>query len=141
MSIESVILSNHLILSHRLLLLPSVFPGIRVFPNRSALLIRWQSFGASTSVLPINIQDSYPLGFDLLAVQRTLKSLQHCSSKATIFKCSTFFMVQLSHPYLTAGKTIALTMLIFVIVVTSLLYFIHWQGRLLLFFFKLFSNS
>ena len=115
MSIELMMPSNHLILCHPLLLLPSIFPSIRVFSNESVLCISGQSIGvsASASDLPINIQDSL-ISFrmdwlDLLAVQGTLKSLlQHHSSKASVLWHSTLFMVQLSHPYMTTGKTIAL---------------------------------
>ena len=111
-SIESVIPSNHLIFCLPLLLLPSNFPSI--FSSESILRIRQANTGtsASTSVLPINIQDWFPLGWtlDLLAVQRTLKSLlQHHSSKILILWHSALFMVQLSHPYTTNGKTLALT--------------------------------
>ena len=115
MSIESVMPSNHLILYHPLLLLPSIFPSIRVFPNELALCIRWPkywSFGFSIS--PSNEYSgliSFRINWlDLLAVQGTLKSLlQLHSSKASILQCSAFFMVQLSHLYMTTGKTIALT--------------------------------
>ena len=120
MSIKSVMPSNHLILCRPLLLLPSVLLSIRVFSNESALCIRWPkywSFSFSTS--PSNEYSgliSYRMDwFDLLAVQGTLKSLlQHHSSKASIFWHSAFFIVQLSHPYMTAGKTIALTIWTFV---------------------------
>ena len=115
MSIESVMPSNHLILCHPLLLLPPVPPSIRVFSNESTLRMRWPkywSFGFSIS--PSNEQPeriSFRMYWlDLLAVQGTLKSLlQHHSSKASIFRCSAFLRVQLSHPYMTTGKTIALT--------------------------------
>ena len=124
MSIELVMPSNHLILCHPLLLLPSIFPSIRVFSNESALRIRWPSF--SFSISPSN---EYPglISFrmdwlDLLAVQGTLKSLQHHSSKASILRRSAFFIVQLPHPYLTTGKTIALTRRTFVGKVMSLLF-------------------
>ena len=117
MSIKSVMPSNHLILCCPFLLLLSIFPSIRVFSNESALRIRWPKYwvSASTSVLPMNTQDWSPLGCkDLLAVQGTFKSLfQHHSSKASIFWHSDFFIVQLSHPYMTTGKTIALTIWIF----------------------------
>ena len=107
MSIELVMSSNHLILCRPLLLSPSIFPNIRIFSNKSALRISDQNIGvsASTSVLPVNIQDWFPLDWlDLLAVQGTLKSLlQHHSSKTSIL-CSAFFVVQLSHPYMTTGK-------------------------------------
>ena len=114
MSIESVMPSNHLILCHPLLLLHSIFPSIRVFSNESVLHIRWQKYWSfSFSISPSN---EYSLlisfktdWFDHLAVQGTLKNLlQHHSSKASIFRCSAFFIVQLSHPYMTTGKTIAL---------------------------------
>ena len=127
-SIESVMLSNHLILCHPLLLLPSVFPSIRVFSNESVFHIRWPKYWSfSFSISPFN---EY-LGliffridwFDLLAVQGTLKGLlQYHSSKASILWHSTFFMVQLSHPYMTTGKTIALTRQTFVGKVMSLLF-------------------
>ena len=118
MSIKSVMPSNHLILCRPLLLLPSIFPSIRVFSNESALCIRCQSIGisASASVVPMNIQDWFPL-------QLTLKSLlQHHSSKALILRHSAFFMVHFSHPYLTTGKTTALTRQTFVGKVMSLLF-------------------
>ena len=128
MSTESVMPSNHLILCRPLLLPPSIFPSIRVFSNELALHITWPSIGvsASTSVLPMNIQEWFPLGLtglDLLAVQGTLKSLlQHHSSKASILRCSAFFIVQLSHPYMTTGKTIAWTRWTSVGKITSLLF-------------------
>ena len=115
MSIESVMPSNHLILCHPLLLLPSIFPSIRVFSNESALRIRWpKDWSFSFNISPSNEYSgliSFRMDwFDLLAVQGTLKSLlQHHSSKASILWCSAFFTVQLSHPYMTTGKTIALT--------------------------------
>ena len=111
-SIESVIPSNHLILCHPLLLLPSIFPSIRVFSNESVLPIRWPKYwNFSSSISPSNEYSgltSFRMDWlDLLAVQGTLKSLlQHHSSKASILHCSAFFMVQLSHPYMTTGKTI-----------------------------------
>ena len=114
MSIESVMPSNHLILC-RLLLLPSIFPSIRGFSSESALHIRWPKYSSfSFSISPSNEYSgliSFKIDwFDLLVVQGTLKSLlQHHSSKASILWCSAFFMVQLSHPYMTTGKTIALT--------------------------------
>ena len=114
-SIESVMPSNHLILCRSLLLLPSVFPSIRVFSNESTLHMRWPkywSFGLSIiSSKEIPGLISFRMDWlDLLAVQGTLKSLlQHRSSKASIFWCSAFFTVQLSYPYMTTGKTIALT--------------------------------
>ena len=105
--------SNHLILCHPLLLLPSVFPRIRVFSNELALRIRWPKYW-SFSISPSNEYSeliSFRINwFDLLTVQGTLKSLlQHHSSKASILRCSAFYIVQLSHPYMTTGKTIALT--------------------------------
>ena len=120
--------SNRLIIFCPLLSLPSIFPSVRVFSNESALHIRWPSIwvSASTSVLPMNVQDWSPLGWtgwDLLAVQGALKSLlQHHSSKASILRHSAFFMVQLSHPYTTTGKAIALTRWTFVGKVMSLLF-------------------
>ena len=115
MSIELVIPSNHLILCHPLLLLTSIFSSIRVFSNESVLHIRWSKYWSfSFSIYPSN-EYSGPISFwmdwlDPLAVQRTLKSLlQHHSSKASILQRSAFFTVQLSHPYMTTGKTIALT--------------------------------
>ena len=115
MSIESVMPPNHLILCHPLLLLLSIFPSIRVFSNESALCIRWPKYWSfSFSISPPNEHPgltSFRMDcLDLLAVQGTLKSLlQHHSSKASIHWCSAFFIVQLSHPYMTTGKTIALT--------------------------------
>src|SRR5574337_424147 len=106
--------NNHLILCHPLLLLPSIFPSIRVFPKESVLHIRWpKDWSFSFSISPSNEYSgliSFRIDwFDLLAVQGTLKSLhQHHSSKASNLRCSAFFMVQLSHPYMTTGKTIAL---------------------------------
>ena len=118
MSIESVMPSNHLILCHPLVLPPSIFPSIRVFWNESVLHIRWPKYWRfSFSISPSSENPglfSFKMDWlDLLAVQGTLKSLlQHHSSKASILQCSTFFRVQLSHPYMTTGKTIALTMLL-----------------------------
>ena len=115
MSIESVIPSNHLIVCRPLLLLSSIFPSIRVFSNESVLYIRWPKYWSfSFSNSPSNEYSgliSFRIDwFDLLAVQGTLKSLlQHHSSKASILWHSAFFIVQLSHPYMTTGKTIALT--------------------------------
>ena len=113
MSIESVMPSKHFILCHPLLLLPSIFPTIRVFSNESLLCIRWPKYW-SFSISPSNEYSGLISlrmdWFDLLAVQGTLKSfLQHHSSKASILQHSAFFIVQLSHPYMTTGKTIALT--------------------------------
>ena len=120
MSIESLMPSNHLILCHPLLLLPSVFPSIRVFSNELALHIRWLkywnfSFSISLSNEYSGLISSRIDWLDLLAVQGTLKSLQHHNSKTSILWHSTFFMVQLSHPYMTIGKIIALTIWTFVI--------------------------
>ena len=120
MSFESVMPSNHLILCCPLLLLPSIFPSIRVFSNESVLHIRWLEYGSfSFSISPSNEYSgmiSFRIDwFDLLSVQETLKSLlQHHSSKASMFQCSAFFIVQLSHPYMATGKTIALTRQTFV---------------------------
>ena len=121
MPIESVIPSSHLILCHPLLLLTPIPSSIRVFSNESALHIRWTKYWSfSFSISPSNEHPGL-ISFrtdwlDLLAVQGTLKSLlQHHSSKASIFWCSTFFTVQLSHPYTTTGKTITLTMWTFVV--------------------------
>ena len=111
-SIDSVMSSNHLILCHPLLLLPSVFPSNRVFSKESVLYIKWPKYwGFSSSISPYNkysVLISFRIElFDLLAVQATLESLlQHHSSKASILQHSAFFMVQLSHPYMTTGKTI-----------------------------------
>ena len=128
MSIESVMPSNHLILCHPLLLLPSVLPSIRVFSNESALCIKWPNYWIfSFSISPSN-EYSELLSFrmdwlDLLEVQGTLKSLlQHHSSKASILRHSAFFIVPHSHPYMTTGKTIALTRRTFVVKIPSLLF-------------------
>ena len=128
MSIESVMPSNHLILCRPLLHLPSILPSIRVFPNESALHIRWPkywsfSFSMSPSSEHLGLISLRMDWLDLLAVQGTLKSLlQHHSSKALILWHSAFFKVQLSHPYITTGKTIALTRRIFASKVMSLLF-------------------
>ena len=112
MSIKSVMPSSHLILCHPLLLLPSIFPSIRVFSNESVFPIRWPKYWSfSFSISPSNDYSgliSFKIDqFDLLAVQGTLKSLlQHHSSKSTVLWCSAFFMVHLSHPYMTSGKII-----------------------------------
>ena len=112
MSIESVMPSNHLILCRPLLLLPSILPSIRVFPNESVLRIKWSkywsfSFNISPSSEHPGLISSRMDRLDLLAVQGTLKSLlQHHSSKASILQSSAFFIVQLSHPYMTTGKNI-----------------------------------
>ena len=128
MSIESVTPSNHLILCHPLLLLPSIFPSIRVFSNKSVLCIRWPKYWSSSfSISPSNEYSglvSFRMDWlDLLAVQGTLKSLlQHHSSKVSIFQHSAFLIVQLSHPYMTTGKTVALTRQTFVSQVIALLF-------------------
>ena len=128
MSIESVMPSNHLILCRPLLLLPSIFPSIRVCSNESALRIRWPKYWSfSFNISPSNEYSgliSFRMDWlDLLAVQRTLKSLlQHHSSKASILQHSAFFTVQLSYPHMTTGKTIALTRWTFVGKVMSLLF-------------------
>ena len=120
--------SNYLILCHPLLLLPSIFPSIRVFSNESVLHIRWPGYWSfSFSISPSNEYSGLIYlridCLDLLAVQGTLKSLlQHHSSKALIIWCSTFMIIQLSHPYMTTGKTIALTRRTFVSKVMSLLF-------------------
>ena len=127
-SIKSVMPSNHLILCRPLLLLPSIFPSLRVFSNESALRIRWPKYWSfSFNISPSNEHPgliSFRLDWlDLLAVQGTLKSLlQHQSSKASILWCSAFFIVQLLHTYMTTGKTIALTRRTFVGKVMSLLF-------------------
>ena len=128
MSVKSVRSSNRLILCHPLLLLPSVFPSIRVFSYESALRIRSpKCWSFSFSISPSNENPgliSFRMDWlDLLAVQGTLKSLlQHHSSKTSILRCSAFFIVQLSHPYMTTGKNIALTRWTFVGKVMSLLF-------------------
>ena len=128
MSIESVMPSSHLILCRPLLLLTSIFPSIRVLSNESDLHIRWPKYWSfSCNISPSNEHPgliSFKMDWlDLLAVQGTLKSLlQHHSSKASIFRCSAFFIVQLSHPYMTTGKTAALTRWTFVDKVMSLLF-------------------
>ena len=120
MSIESVMPSNHLILCHPLILPPSILPSIRVFSNESVLCIRWpKGWSFSFNISPSNEYSgliSFRMGWlDIFAVQGTLKNLlQHHSSKASILKCSAFFPVQLSHPYMTTGKTITLTRRTFV---------------------------
>ena len=127
MSIVSVMPSNHLILCHPLLLLPSIFSSIRVFSNESALRIRWpKNWSFSFNISPFNEHSgliSFRMDwFDLLAVQGTLQCLlQHRSSKVPILRRSAFFIVQLSHPYMTTGKTIALTRQTFAGKVMSLL--------------------
>ena len=127
MFIDSVMPSNHLILSHPLILLPSVSPGIRVFSNDLTLRNRWPEYwGFSFSISPSSEYSgliSFRMDWlDSLAVQGTLKSLlQHNSPKASILRCSALFMVQLSHPYMATGKAIALTIQTFVSKVMSLL--------------------
>ena len=135
MSSESVMPSNHLILCHPLLLPPSIFPSIGSFQMSQFFASGSQSIGvsASASVLPMNIQD----WLDLLAVQETLKSLlQHHSSKASILWHLAFFILQLSHPYMTTGKTIALTRRTFVGKVMSLLF-----NKLFMLFIAFLSRS
>ena len=115
MPVESVTPSNHLILCHPLLFLPSIFPSTRVFSNELALCIRWPNYWSFSFSINSSNEYSGLISFrmdwlDLLALQETLKSLlQHRSSKASVLWCSAFFIVQLSHPYMTTGKTIALT--------------------------------
>ena len=144
MSIESVMPSSHLILCRPLLLLPRIPPSIRVFSNESALRMRWpQYWSFSFSISPSNEHPgliSFRMNWlDLLAVQGTLKSLlKHHSSKASILRCSAFFTVQLSYPYMTTGKTITLTRQTFVGKVMSLLF--NMLSRLVLTFLLLYSN-
>ena len=120
MSIDSVMPSNNLIFCHPLLLPPSVFPSIRVFSYQSFLHIKWPKYWSFIFSISPSSEYSELISFrmdwlDLLAVQRTFKSLlQHHSSKASILQCSVFFIVQLSYPYMTIGKTIALTRQTFV---------------------------
>ena len=127
-SIESVMPSSHLILCRPLLLLPPILPSIRVFSNQSTLLMRWPKYWSFSFSIISSKEHPGPISFrmdwlDLLAVQGTLKSLlQHHSSKAAIVRCSAFFTVQHSHPYMTTGKTIALTRWTFVGKVMSLLF-------------------
>ena len=126
MSIELVMPSNHLILCRPLLILLSIFPSIRVFSNESTLRIRWPKYWGFSFNISLSNEHPGLISFrmdwlDLLAVQGTLKSLlQHHSSKSSILLCSDFFIVQLSHPYITTGKTIALTRWTFVGKVMSL---------------------
>ena len=137
MSIESVMPSNHLILCCPLLLLFSIFPSIKVFSKESVLRIRWPkywsfSMSASNKYSGLIFRIDW---FDLLAVQETLKSLvQHHSSKVSILQCSAFFMVLLSHPYTTTGKTIALTRWTFVGKVMPLLF--NTQSRFVIAFLE-----
>ena len=115
MSIESGVPSSHLIFCHPFLLLPSVFPSMRVFSTESVLHIRWPKYWSFDFSISLSSEYSGLISLridwlDLLAVQGTLKSLpQHHSSKASILQCSAFFMIHLSHPYMTTGKAIALT--------------------------------
>ena len=126
MSIESVMPSNYLILCRSLLLPPSIFPSISVFSNESALPIRWPKYWSFRFNINPSSEQPRLISFrmdwlDLLAVQGTLESLlQHDSSKASILQCSAFFIVHLSHPYMTTGKTITLTRWTFVINVSQL---------------------
>ena len=128
MSIKSVMPSKHLILCHHLLILPSIFPSIRVFSNESVLHLKWPKYWSFSFNISSSNEYSWLISFrmdwfDLLAVQRTLKSLlQHHSPEASILQCSAFFMVQLSHPYMTTGKTISLTRWTFLGKVMSLLF-------------------
>ena len=128
MSIESVMPSNHFILCYPLLLPTSIFPSIRVFSKESVLCIRWPKYWSFSFSISPSSEYSGLISFrmdwlDLLAVQETLKLLlQHHSSRASILQCSAFFIVQLSHPYMTTGKTIALTRRTFVGEVISLLF-------------------
>ena len=128
MSIESVMPSNHLILCRPLLLLPSIFPSIRVFSNESVLHIRWPKYWSFSFTISLSNEHPGLISFrmdwlDLLAVQGTLNSLlQQHSSKVSILQCLAFFTVQLSHPYMTTGKTIALTRWTFVGKVMSWLF-------------------
>ena len=138
LSVESVMPYNHLILCRRLLLLPSIFPSIRIFSNESVLHIRWPKYWSFSFSISPSSEYSGLISFkmnwlDLLAVQGTLKSLlQHHCSKASILWCSAFFIVQLSHPYMTTGKTIALTRQTFVDKVVSL--FSNMLSRLVITF-------
>ena len=120
MSIESVVSFNYLILCHPFLLPPSTFPSIRVFSNESVLFIRWPKYWSFSFSISTSNEYSELISFridwlDLLAAQRTLKSLlQHRSSRASTLQCSALFIIQLLHPYMTTGKTIALTIWTFV---------------------------
>ena len=140
MSTASVMTSNHLIFCHPILLLPSIFPSIRVFSNESVLCIRWPKYWSfSFSISPSNEYSgliSFRIDWlDLLAVQGTLKSLlQYHSSKASILQRSAFIIVQLSHPCMTTGKTIALTRRTLVCKVMSLL--LNMLSRLVIIFFQ-----
>ena len=139
MSIESVMPSNHLVLCRPLLLLPSIFPSIRVFSKESALPIRWPKYWSFSFIISPSNEYSGLISFkmdwlDLLGVQGTLKSLlQQHSSKASVLQHSAFFIVQLSHPYMTTGKTIALTRWTFVDKEMSLVF--NMLSRLVITFF------
>ena len=139
MSIKSLMSSNHLILCHPLLL-PSIFPSIRVFSNESALRMRWPKYWSFSFSISPSSEHPELISFrmdwlDLLSVQGTLKSLlQHHSSKASIFWHSAFFIVQLLHPYITTGKTIALSRWTFVSKVMSMLF--NMLSRLVILFFQ-----
>ena len=128
MSIESVMPSNHLILCHPFLLLPPIPPSLRAFSNESALRMRWPKYWSFSFSISSSNEHPGLISFrmdwlDLLAVQGTLKNLlQHHSLKASVLQCSAFFIVQLSHPYMTIGKTIALTRRTFVGKVMALLF-------------------
>ena len=143
MSIELVMPSNHLILCHPLLLLPSIFPNIRIFSNESALCIRWPKYWSFSFSIGPSSEHSGLISFrmdwlDLLAVQGKLKSLlQHQISKASILRDSAFFIVQLSHPHMITGKTIALTTRTFVDIVMSLPF--NMLSRLVLTFLPMFK--
>ena len=120
LSIESVMPSNHLILCHPLLLLPSIFPSVRVFSSDSAVRIRWPKYWSFSFSISLSNEYSRLISFsndwfDLLAVQGTLKCLLQCHSSKSILQCLAFFIVQHSHPYMTTGKTIALTRRLFLI--------------------------
>ena len=134
MSIELVMPSNHLILCPPLLLPPSIFPSIRVFSNESVLRIRWPKYWSISFSISPSKEYSGLISFrmdwlDLLAVQGTLKSLhQHHSSKASILRCSAFFTVQFSHPYMTTGKTTALTRDLFQQVMSLLFNMLSWSS-------------
>ena len=140
MSVELVMPSNHLILCHPLLLPPSIFSSIRVFSDESVLCIRWPKYWSCSFSISLSNEYSGLVSFRmdslyLLAVQGTLRNLlQHHSSKASVLYHSVFFIVQLSHPYMTTGKTIALTRWTFVGKVMSLLF--NMLSRLVIIFFQ-----
>ena len=139
-SIESVMPSNHLIFCHPFLLLPSIFPRIRVFSNESVLCIRWPKYWSLSFSISPSSEYSGLISFrmdwlNLLAVQRTLKTLlQHHSSKVSVLQCSAFFTVQLSHPYMTTGKTTTWTIWTYVGKVRSLRF--NMLSRLIIVFFQ-----